>query len=548
MMKIKARFAAFAAAMLAAVLCLAACNGGVGGGDDSTVATTAEPPLTFTRGDAAGYVIVIGSNATSGEREAALTLSDAFRLRLGIDLEVTADDGETTETEMIVGNTSRGVPAAWGTDAHRTGDWFAGAEGKKVWFIGGSDAATENAVNGFIEKILLKADDGITLGEPLVHYASSRLGSITLNGDKEMKNIKFGLPDTKSFTREVAGILADAVTGCYGYEATIAGDGEAADILLTTAELSPEYAGVLGDRAAVLTSVAGKAALVGRDQASLVFAMNRLTAELDSLTALEIKDGEIAFEYSADDTVCAMSFNVLGGADITQRQPAVLWVIADEMPDFFGIQEGKEKWILYLNSKLGGVYATVGKGNAESGYTETYNNIYYRTDRFTLVEGDTVWLSETSGVPDTKFSMSKRVRTATYALLREKSTGREVLAVSVHLDNASNEARLKQADVLIDLIKRYNCTVAVVGDFNSSETSEVHSKMAAVLADSRTDAAARDTAPTYNNLGSGKGSVLDYIFITKGTEITEYRVHTGLYKGKVYPSDHNAIAAVFRLG
>ena len=546
MMKIKARFAALAA-MLAAVLCLAACNGGNNGGDDSTV-TSAEPPLTFTRGDAAGYVIVIGSNATSGEREAALTLAYAFRLRLGIDLEVTADDGEVAETEMVIGNTSRGVPEAWGTDAHRTGDWFVGAEGKKLWFIGGSDAATENAVNGFIEKMLLRADDGITLGKPLVYYASSRLGSITLNGEKEMKNIRFGLPDTKSFTREAVGILADTVTECYGYEATVAGEGEAADILLTTVEISPEYAGVLGDRAAVLTSVAGKAALVGRDQASLVFAMNRLAAELDSLTALEIKDGEIAFEYSADDTVRAISFNVLGGADITQRQPAVLWVIADEMPDFFGIQEGKEKWILYLNSKLGGFYATVGKGNAESGYTETYNNIYYRTDRFTLVEGDTVWLSETPGVPDTKFSMSKRVRTATYALLREKATGREVLAVSVHLDNASNEASLKQADVLIDLLSRYSCTVAVTGDFNSGETSEVHSKMAAVLADSRTDAAARDTAPTYNHLGEGKGSVLDYIFITKGTEITEYRVHTELYKGKIYPSDHNAIAAVFRLG
>lgn len=545
-MKIKARFAALAA-MLVAVLCLAACNGGNNGGDDSTV-TSAEPPLTFTRGNAAGYVIVIGSNATSGEREAALTLAYAFRLRLGIDLEVTADDGEVAETEMVIGNTSRGVPEAWGTDAHRTGDWFVGAEGKKLWFIGGSDAATESAVNGFIEKVLLRADDGITLGEPLVYYASSRLGSITLNGEKEMKNIRFGLPDTKSFTREAVGILADTVTECYGYEATVAGEGEAADILLTTVEISPEYAGVLGDRAAVLTSVAGKAALVGRDQASLVFAMNRLAAELDSLTALEIKDGEIAFEYSTDDTVRAMSFNVLGGADITQRQPAVLWVIADEMPDFFGIQEGKEKWILYLNSKLGGFYATVGKGNAESGYTETYNNIYYRTDRFTLVEGDTVWLSETPGVPDTKFSMSKRVRTATYALLREKATGREVLAVSVHLDNASNEARLKQADVLIDLLSRYSCTVAVMGDFNSGETSEVHSKMAAVLADSRTDAAVRDTAPTYNHLGEGKGSVLDYIFITKGTEITEYRVHTGLYKGKIYPSDHNAIAAVFRLG
>lgn len=546
MMKIKARFAALAA-MLAAVLCLAACNGGNNVGDDSTVAS-AEPPLTFTRGDAAGYVIVIGSNATSGEREAALTLAYAFRLRLGIDLEVTADDGEVAETEMVIGNTSRGVPEAWGTDAHRTGDWFVGAEGKKLWFIGGSDAATESAVNGFIEKMLLRADDGITLGEPLVYYASSRLGSITLNGEKEMKNIRFGLPDTKSFTREAVGILADTVTECYGYEATVAGEGEAADILLTTVEISPEYAGVLGDRAAVLTSVAGKAALVGRDQASLVFAMNRLAAELDSLTALEIKDGEIAFEYSADDTVRAMSFNVFGGADITQRQSAVLWVIADEMPDFFGIQEGKEKWILYLNSKLGGFYATVGKGNAESGYTETYNNIYYRTDRFTLVEGDTVWLSETPDVPDTKFSMSKRVRTATYALLREKATGREVLAVSVHLDNASNEARLKQADVLIDLLSRYSCTVAVMGDFNSGETSEVHSKMAAVLADSRTDAAARDTAPTYNHLGEGKGSVLDYIFITKGTEITEYRVHTGLYKGNIYPSDHNAIAAVFRLG
>ena len=167
-----------------------------------------------------------------------------------------------------------------------------------------------------------------------------------------------------------------------------------------------------------------------------------------------------------------------------------------------------------------------------------------------------MWLSDTPNVPGSKFEISKRVRIATYALLRDKATGREILFVNTHLDNASPEARLKQAEVLLSMLSEYDCAKVVTGDFNSYMSSAVYAKMTSVLSDSRTDAAKKDTKPTFNRLGVGEGTILDYIFFSKtskdGTpEILEYRVADELYAAtdseKIYPSDHNAITASFRL-
>ena len=163
------------------------------------------------------------------------------------------------------------------------------------------------------------------------------------------------------------------------------------------------------------------------------------------------------------------------------------------------------------------------------------------------MRSDTIWLSDTTDVPGSKFEESKRVRIATYAILRDKLGGAELLFVNTHLDNASAVARDKQARVLLELLAGYEGAKIVTGDFNSGTTSDVYKAMTAALSDARAVAADSDTAPTYNRLGSGTGTFLDYIFISDKVDALSFRVATSLYGGSVYPSDHNAIVANLRI-
>lgn len=516
------------------------------GADDGS---TAAPPetVTFTRGGSGGYVIVTGTDATAREREAAAMLADAFRLKLDAEPELVTDSTAAVSHEIVVGRTARGDGGLFDSSAHRNDDWYVGLKDGKIYILGGSDTAVYNAAEAFVSKYLASAHDGLTVSadDALGYSRSYPISSVTLNGT-EMRRINIGCAAGGSYIKEAAGVLASAISEKYGYTAALSDSGEG-ELLLTTVGASPEYASTLGDSAARLTAISGKAVLVARDVGSLASATVKLAEWLGSTGTIEIKEGETAFSYVPGDTLRLMSFNILGNTDIAKRRSAVLWVIAKNSPDVFGIQEGKSDWLIYLGAKLDGVYASVGKSSAEGGSADTYDNIYYRTDRLELVTWDTVWLSDTPAVAGSKFGESKRVRIATYARLRDRLTGNETVVINTHLDNGSSAARVKQAGVLLDLASQFDCPVAVCGDFNSDMTSAVYDKMTGKLSDSRTDAASRDSYPTFNRLGEGMGTVLDYIFFSKGTEIISYRVSTALYGGKVYPSDHNAITAEFRL-
>lgn len=528
-----------------------------------------ETSVIFKKNSETSCVIVISDNATAAEKSAARVITNAFRLYLGIRIETVTDARQESDgiSEIVVGNTNRDKSCVWNPTEHRLGDCMIAVIDNKVFVNAGSDAAMDNAVEKFIGKYLRGAGDTVivTSGERIDFSPEYAIKSITLNGS-EMRGITL-LPapelSENIFVTEAGKILAESLTEKYGYNSSYKISSDSADsrstLVLATSDTAPEYVKILGDRAAILCSVNGKAAIVARNVSLLSAAVRTFADGMESASAngkLDISDDKVTYDYKAGDILKLMSFNILGGSDIEKRKPAVLWKIAAEYPDVFGIQEGKEAWLDYFSRELGGIYTEVGKGTAEAGHTATYDNIYYRSDRFDLISSDTVWLSDTPNVPGSKFEISKRVRIATYALLRDKATGREILFVNTHLDNASSEARLKQAEVLLSLLSGYDCAVAVTGDFNSYMTSAVYAKMTSTLSDSRTDALKKDTKPTFNRLGVGEGTILDYIFFSKASksvrlEILEYRVADELYAAtdseKIYPSDHNAITASFRL-
>lgn len=561
-------------AVLVMIMLLAACDGTSPGidpvetsattTDTSSPANTSIPAdtsgssdtpdtVTFTKGETTEYVIVIGKNAAAAEKDAADKLSRAFKTYLDIDIKTTIDlvnealGYREIPTEIVVGKTSRGNACGWDASQYRNNDYFIGVKDGKIYITGATADATMNGVSAFIRKNLFGVGESLTVSSEsnLCFTDDYAIKSITLEG-QEMKHMSVAYTGQIGLVRQAASVLAEKLTQSYGYTVSVA-PGIQGDIILTTPADTPDCASLLGDREAVLGVVNGQVMLAARNAGQLLSAAYNLCDILSSLGSVALEPGKIACEYTPDDSIRVMSFNILGTTDIDKRRAAVMWVIAGNCPDVFGIQEGKDEWLNYFSDGFGDIYSCVGKGTSEKGYTATYDNIYYRTDRFELVRSDTIWLSDTTDVPGSKFEESKRVRIATYAVLRDKLGGAELLFVNTHLDNASAVARDKQARVLLELLAGYEGAKIVTGDFNSGTTSDVYKAMTAALSDARAVAADSDTAPTYNRLGSGTGTFLDYIFISDKVDALSFRVATSLYGGSVYPSDHNAIVANLRI-
>lgn len=543
---------------------LISCGGDETQDTQNDTAADTEGPLTavMTISNADECAIIIGGSASRSIRESAIMLADGFRSVFGFEPQILADEQSAIGThtaELIIGDTDRSADAPWDITLHRKDDYYVGidAGGTRLYMIGGNDDAVYSAVYDLVTHMMRHRGEvfEFTTEDSIEHIGSYSLdiimsggrelcgGSISVEGDPANAQAHEGVLSC------AAEVLAERLTDLSGYDFA-ANTGNNSDILITTTAAHPEFAPLLAgwDGSAVLTCTSGRAVLCAANDTALLCAVSDFCEKLGNTQTLNIAEGDMAFEYTEAETIRAMSFNILGlENNMTTRMPAVEWVIVKACPDIFGIQEGKTEWINYFASELGGIYETVGVGGGEVRNANTFDNIYYRTDRFTLIDGNTIWLSDTPDVPASKFESSKRVRIATWAHLTDKRTGRDILFVNTHLDNASKEARMQQTKVLFDLLSRFDCPKILCGDFNSTMTSEVYETITATLDDSRVVAAVRDPYPTYNRLGDGTGTILDYIFTSRDTEVLEFRVKTELYRGSIYPSDHNAIVAEIRL-
>jgi len=212
-------------------------------------------------------------------------------------------------------------------------------------------------------------------------------------------------------------------------------------------------------------------------------------------------------------------------------------------PDIFGIQEALPDQITDISNALK-QYANVGIGRDGEGKGES-SNIYYKKERFKVLETQTFWLSETPGEISKGWDAALN-RVCTYALLSDKTTGKRFWVFNTHLDHIGEMARTKSIKLIlskIEAVNRPDYPVIFMGDFNSEPGAERIVSLKKEMIDSRSASKNAPFGPsgTFNGFKHNEPvtHLIDYIFISKNEKlkVLKYAILSDS-KDLKYPSDH----------
>lgn len=234
-----------------------------------------------------------------------------------------------------------------------------------------------------------------------------------------------------------------------------------------------------------------------------------------------------------------------------ERRPVALEMLRRYSPDLIGTQE------LFFRQGDDIVTALpeyVWLGTARYGiHTNEYMGIFYKKDRFELLEMGQFWLSETPNVPG---SMSWNVslpRLATWVRLMDKRTGKPLYFVDTHFAHRreDGEARTESAKVIARFLATLPADVPVVlaGDFNTTPDTDAHRTLTRTLKDAW-DAAATRKGPvgTFHGFKGGESAEgrIDWVLFRAPWKVTEAETITW-HQGEQYPSDHYPVMATFEV-
>jgi endonuclease/exonuclease/phosphatase family metal-dependent hydrolase len=212
-------------------------------------------------------------------------------------------------------------------------------------------------------------------------------------------------------------------------------------------------------------------------------------------------------------------------------------------PDILGVQEAMPHQVVDLEQLLS-QYNHVGIGREGVGKGES-SNIFYKKDKFTIIQTNTFWLSETPKAISMGWDAACH-RVCTYALFQEAKTNQLFWVFNTHLDHIGEQARTKGIELVLAQINQLNTLnypVIFMGDFNSEPQEERIVALKKVMNDTREVSLEKPFGPvgTFNNFEHDRSvtALIDYIFISKKSnlKVIKYAVLSDS-KDLKYPSDH----------
>ncbi|MEO3946476.1 endonuclease/exonuclease/phosphatase family protein [Gorillibacterium sp. CAU 1737] len=234
-----------------------------------------------------------------------------------------------------------------------------------------------------------------------------------------------------------------------------------------------------------------------------------------------------------------------------KRYPAAARAMEEHGADFIGTQEARLFMLEELAALLPG-YAWMGQGR-RGGHEDEHCAIFYRTDRWELLESGDFGLSES---PDQLGILSWKTdypRMCTWAKFRSLQDGTETAVFNTHLDHISEEAQVKGMELIRERMEELSRSSAglpfvLTGDFNVEPDNIVIRGLEAAgyrNAYSILPAGDTDQVPgmTFHDFQGGeRGRPIDYIFSSPDLTVEAVQVDRSYYDGR-YPSDHYPVCA-----
>ena len=207
--------------------------------------------------------------------------------------------------------------------------------------------------------------------------------------------------------------------------------------------------------------------------------------------------------------------------------------------DLFGTQEGfthQLNDILRLSD-----YRFIGVGRDDEKDAGEHCAIFYRSDRFKVLDQGDFWLSETPDVPSKGWD-AVLPRICSWGHFKCKDTGFEFLFFNLHMDHIGKKARVESAflvqDKMKELGKGKELPAILTGDFNVDQTHQSYDAFVSkgVLCDSYEKAGFRYAINgTFNDFdpNSFTESRIDHIFVSPSFQVKRYGVLTDTYRSIV---------------
>ena len=218
--------------------------------------------------------------------------------------------------------------------------------------------------------------------------------------------------------------------------------------------------------------------------------------------------------------------------------------------DIIGVQEALHHQVMDIADRLP-AHDWYGVGRDDGKAQGEYAPIFYNTQKFELVRGETIWLSETPTIPGSVGWDAQLPRIATVAILIHKETRKTIRVVNTHFSHVGEDARLNASW----LIRGYATSasqdhVIVLGDFNVEEEDPAYAVLnQEPLIDSYYSSATRCRPKYFTYAGfdpnENQKKRIDHIF--SNIETISWICIDEQIKWGFYISDHLPVFIVFNL-
>lgn len=279
--------------------------------------------------------------------------------------------------------------------------------------------------------------------------------------------------------------------------------------------------------------------------------MRKFTAILAAFLLMLPFISSAADKQEKDYDLKVISYNIRMGAakDGTNswefRYPATALMIEDQKPDVFGLQEAFSYQVRFIAENFKD-YDNVGVGRDNGKDKGEFMSIFWNKKTVKMIKWGTFWLSETPEKPSMGWDAACK-RTATWALMKDKRTGKMFYFVNTHLDHKGKEAQRKGLELIVSRIDEINpkgFPMVLTGDFNIKPDNTALKGLEERMQSARKIAPKTDNAATFNNWGKAKADmVIDYIYVSGFSACPEYHTINEKYGDWKYISDHYPIYA-----
>lgn len=240
------------------------------------------------------------------------------------------------------------------------------------------------------------------------------------------------------------------------------------------------------------------------------------------------------------------------------RCPIVTSLIYQYDFDLFGAQEVLFTQLNDLAFRLPD-YGYIGVGRADGKDKGEFSPIFYKKDKYKLLQSGTFWLSPTDSIPSVGWDAAFP-RICSWGRFLVKGSNTTFWFFNLHNDHVGTVARLESSKIILGKIKEM-CTdepVILTGDFNMDQESEGYTVLAnsGMLSDTY-KIAKKVYAPsgTFNDfmINPTSHSRIDHVFVNKLFKVVKYAILTDTYNSSGQgatttsktrlPSDHYPVQA-----